>query len=79
MLTKIDKDRASTFRSATMRASCMPTSRVDVQHAVKDVARFMEEPNDGAWSMPKRLVRYLVNHGRLVQVISEQQSTARGH
>ena len=26
-----------------------------------------------AWSMLKRLVRYFVNHGRLVQVISEQK------
>ena len=35
MLTKIDRDRTSTFRSATMRASYMSINRVDVQQAVK--------------------------------------------
>ena len=78
MLTKIDRDRASTFRSATMRASYMSINRVDVQQAVNEVARFMAEPNEGAWIMLKHLVRYLVGHGRLVQVISEQ-STSRHH
>ena len=73
MLTKIDKDRASTFRSATMRASYMSINCVDVQQAVKEVACVMAEPSEGAWSMLKRLVRYLVDHGRLVQVISEQR------
>ena len=56
MLTKIDRDRTSTFRSATMRASYMSINRVDVQQAVKEVARFMAEPNEGAWIMLKRLV-----------------------
>ena len=73
MLTKIDRDRASKFRSATMSASYMSINRVDVQQAVKEAARFMEEPNEGAWIMLKRLVRYLVGLGRLVQVISEQR------
>ena len=73
VLTKIDRDRTSTLRSATMRASYMSINRVDVQQAVKEVARFMAEPNEGAWIMLKRLVRYIVGHGRLVQVISEQR------
>ena len=33
----------------------------------------MSEPNEGAWNMLKRLIRYLVGHGRLVQIISEQR------
>ena len=73
MLTKLDEDRASTFRSATMCASDMSIDRLDVQQAVKEVARFMAEPNEGAWSMLKRLVWYFVGHGRLVQVITEQR------
>ena len=56
-----------------MRASYMSINRVDVQQVVKEVARFMAEPNEGAWIVLKRLVRYLVGHGRLVQVISEQR------
>ena len=73
ILTKLDKDRASTFRSATMRASWMSINRVDVQQAVEEVARFMAKHNEGAWSVLKQMVRYFVGHGRLVQVISEQR------
>ena len=51
----------------------MSINRVDVQQAVKEAARIMAEQNEGAWIMLKRLVRYLVGHGRLVQVISEQR------
>ena len=73
MLKPLDKDRASIFRSATMRASCLAINRVDLQQSSKEIARFMAEPNEGAWSMLKRMVRYLVGHARLVQVISEQR------
>ena len=37
MLTKLDKDRAALFRSATMRASYMSINRVDVQQATKEI------------------------------------------
>ena len=60
----------------------MSINRLDVQQAVKGVARFMAEPNEGAWSMLKRLVWYFVGHGRLVQVITEQRyvkGTTLGH
>ena len=51
----------------------MSVNRVDVQHAVKEEARFMAEPTEGVWIMLKRLVRYFVGHGRLGQVIPEQR------
>ena len=63
------KSRTSTFRSATIRASNMSINRVDVQHAVKEVTRFMAEPIEGA----RIMLKSLVGHGRLVQVISEQR------
>ena len=70
MLTKLDKDRASTFGSATMRAS-----RVDK----KEVARFRTEQSEGTWSKLKRLARYVVGYGRLVQVTEAREGTTRGH
>ena len=79
MLTKLDKDRASTFRSVSIRANFMSVNRVDVQQAVTEVARFMAEPNEGAWSILKRLVRYLVGHGRLVPGAEAREGTTRGH
>ena len=51
----------------------MSLNRVEVPQATKESARFMSEPNEGTWNMLKRLIRYLVGHGRLVQVISEQR------
>ena len=71
MLTKLEKERASTFRSATMRASYMSINRLDVQQAVKQVARSMTEPNEGARGVLKRLVRY--------HVVQVRESAARGH
>ena len=44
VLAKVDRDRTSTLRSATSRASNMSINRVDVQHAVEEVGRFMAEP-----------------------------------
>ena len=41
VLAMIDRDRTSTFTGATMRESYMSNNRLDVQHAVKKVARFM--------------------------------------
>ena len=51
MFTKNDRDRTWTNRSATMRASYMSINRVVVKHAVLEVARFVAEPNEGAWIM----------------------------
>ena len=48
MLTRLDKDTKSTYSGATMRASYMSINCADVQQAVKEVGRFMAEPNDGA-------------------------------
>ena len=78
MLTKIDRERKSTFRSATMRASYMSINRVDVQQAVKEVARFMAEPNEGTWIMLKRLVRYFVGHGTEAEQ-RRNRGTSRHH
>ena len=73
MLTKLDRERAAWFRSAAMGVSCMSVTRVDVQQATREIARFMSEPNEGTCSMLKRLIRHLVGHGRLVPDISEQR------
>ena len=56
-----------------MRASNTLINRKDVEQAVKEEACFMAEPDEGAWSMLQSLVRYLVAHGRLVQVVSEKR------
>ena len=44
----------------------------DTNRAILSV-QIMSEQNAGAWNMLKCLIRYIVGHGRLVQVISEQR------
>ena len=72
MLTKIDKDRSSIFRSGDdrERATCLSTAWT-CSRRTKEVARFMAEPSEASWIMLKRLVRYLV--ADLCKVISEQR------
>ena len=48
MLIKLDQNRASMFRSTTIRASYMSIILVDMPLAVKEEARFMGGPNEGA-------------------------------
>ena len=56
----------------------MSINRVDVQQAVKEVARFMSEPNEGAWIMLKRLVRQVVGHGRLARASNLRTEVRQG-
>ena len=67
MLMKTVKDRTSTFRSATIRASCMYINRVDVQQAVKEVGRSERGRVDHARASCS------IFFGRLVQEISEHR------
>ena len=60
----------------------MSINRVDVQQAVTEAARFMAEPNEGAWVMLERLVWYLVGQDRLrAGDLGKEvrQGTTRGH
>ena len=81
MLTKIDKDRASTFKCAAMRASFMSINRVHVQLAVKEVACLMAEPSEGARTMLKRSVSMLCgSRHRASDLRTEvRQGAARGY
>ena len=51
-------------------------TRPDLSYSAKDVARDMQKPTEQSMTNLKRLVRYLKNRPRLVQLFVEQTSTA---
>ena len=63
-------ERGIRDRIGTMRASYLSSNRENVQ-ATKERPRFVSETNEAARNMLRCLVRYLVDRGRLVQVMLE--------
>ena len=66
-----------------MRASYMSINRVDVQQTVKEVARFLVEPNEGAWIMDQAQSSGSIPRGSRQARASDlrtkvRQGTARG-
>ena len=55
----LDKSEASKYRSATMRAAYLSQDRLDIGHAVKNLARGMVSPTEAKLADLKRLIRYL--------------------
>ena len=62
------------FRSITMRAAYMSQDRMDVQFAVKDLAKQMHNPTNWSWHRLKHLGRYLVGRPRAVLEFLPQKS-----
>jgi hypothetical protein len=63
---KLDGIHATKFRSLAARANYLAMDRPDIQYSVKELCREMSSPSRGAWKKLKRLIRYLINHPRLV-------------
>ena len=57
---------ATRFRALTARAKYLAQDRVDIQFAVKEIARRMATPRRGDMLLLKRLARYLVGAPRAV-------------
>ena len=55
----LDKSEASKYGSATMRAAYLSQDRLDIGHAVKNLARGMVSPTEAKLADLKRLIRYL--------------------
>ena len=70
---KLAPERASAFRSVTMRGQYYGQDRPDIQYAVKECARHMQEPNEFDLQALKRLGRFLVKYPRAVQWFQEQE------
>ena len=60
------------YRSWTMRASDLSQDRCDLQFAVKELARRMQQPNTKNMQAIKRLVRFLAGSPRCLIVHGRQ-------
>jgi len=72
-------EKATAYRSVTMRAQYYSQDRPDICYASKECARHMQEPNEYNLSSLKRLGRYLVRYPRLVQWFPEQDNPKHFH
>ena len=63
---ELDAHRQRPYRGVAARANYLAADRPDLQHAAKEVCRWMSSPTEIALVALKRVGRYLEGHGRLV-------------
>ena len=59
-------------QSATMRLCYLALNRLDLQFPSTEVALWMQAPTVGNLEALKRVARYLIRHGRLIQELVRQ-------
>jgi hypothetical protein len=57
---------ATMYRAITARCNYLQPDRPDIQYAVKECCRLMQNPTQRAWEMLKRIGRYLRGRPRLI-------------
>ena len=74
-----DKDlshqRQRPYRGVAARANYLSADRPDLQHAAKEVCRWMSTPTETALTALKRVGRYLEGHNRMVYRYDFQEAT----
>ena len=68
---ELDAEDRACYRSWMMRASCLSQDRCELQFAVKELARRMQQPNTNMQAL-KRLVRFLKGSPRCLVVYNRQ-------
>ena len=69
---ELDAENRACYRSWTMRASYLSQDRCELQFAVKEFARRMQQPNTKNMQALKRLVRFLKGSPRCLVVYNRQ-------
>ena len=59
------------YRSCTMRIAYLAQDRADLAEASKTLARFMQQPNEGAMQLLRRVARYLIKHPQVRRVFRD--------
>ena len=72
---ELSPDRQRPYRGVAARANYLSADRPDMQHAGKEVCRWMATPTEVALGALKRIGRYLEGHGRLVYKYSFQNAS----
>ena len=63
----LDASSASRFRALAARINYLAADRPDLQYSAKEVSRWMSKPCRHHWEPMKRLARYLLDAGRMIQ------------
>ena len=63
---ELPADKQRPYRGVAARSNYLSADRPDMQHAAKEVCRWMSTPTEAALVALKRVGRYLEGHGRLV-------------
>ena len=67
---------ATKFRALAARANYLAQDRIDIQYAVKEIARRMATPRQGDMLLLKRLARYLVGAPRAIYTFQWRSQAA---
>jgi hypothetical protein len=70
----LDADKASKYRSVTMRAAYLAQDRPDIAEAAKSLAQGMSKPTEEHWSDLKRLGRYIAARPQASWKFEEQKA-----
>ena len=70
--TALDGEARTRYRSMVMRAAFLAIDRVELQFAVKELARSMQQPSGRSANALRRLIRFLVGHPRVIQQMVRQ-------
>ena len=73
----LPKEQASLYRSCVMRAAYLSQDRLDISHAVKNLARKMVSPTEASLQDLKRLCRYLIKKPDVCQVFARQAKPSK--
>ena len=71
----LSHQRQRPYRGVAARANYLSADRPDLQHAAKEVCRWMSTPTETALVALKRVGRYLEGHTRLVYKYDFQEAT----
>ena len=71
------KADATKYRGLAARANYLAQDRLDVQFAVKEIARRMSSPKEGDMGLFRRLAKYLIGAPRAIYAYVWQSDTAR--
>ena len=73
----LSKADATKYRGLAARANYLAQDRLDVQFAVKEIARRMSSPKEGDMGLLRRLAKYLIGAPRAIYAYVWQSDTAR--
>ncbi len=73
--TELAHPRHKPYRGVAARSNYLSADRPDMQHAAKEVCRWMSTPTETALVALKRVGRYLEGHARLVYRYDFQEAT----